>query len=179
MKKLPFTWAFLSPTFPTAHLPRCTSQRCLHMPQPFETVRCLSIFPNCPSNFPYLTLPPPQKATPPPDSPKVPSVSSSPWSPPLPKQQHISFYHLPIFPTRSVHFSLVRGNKNKILQLTQQSKLGLLFLCFLKGEWIQFASQRVFGNISLWTFVLPVKPLNFFPKISQSPYLSRIIQCYQ
>lgn len=64
MKKLPFTRAFLSPTFPTAHLPRCTSQRCLHMPQPFETVRCLSIFPNCPSNFPYLTLPAPQKQHP-------------------------------------------------------------------------------------------------------------------
>lgn len=97
-EELPFTRAFSSPTFPTAHLPWCTSQRCLHMPQPFETVRCLLIFRNCPSNFPYLTPPAPRKqhSFQTPQHPKVPSVPSSPRSPPLPEQQHISFYHIPI-----------------------------------------------------------------------------------
>lgn len=148
MKKLPFTRALPFPTFPTAYLPRCTPQRCPRTPQPFKTVRCLSTCPNCPSNLPYLTLPAPKKQHPlqTPQHPKVPPVLSSPWSPPLPEQQRISSYHT-LIPMKSISFSLETGNKNKILQLIQQSKLGLLFLCFLEGERIQFADQRVFESI--------------------------------
>lgn len=176
MKKLPLTQVFPSLTF---SLPIChdahPSAACIYhslskwwdvyssfltIPAVFHT----SLYQLSQKITPFQTL----------QHPKVPSVPSCPT-----EQQHICLYHIPA-PTKSVHFSLETVCKIKIRHLTPQFKPSLLFLSFLEEERIELADQRVFENISLWTSVCSIKPLNLLQKYKfQSPHHSRIILHYQ
>jgi len=71
LKKSPFTQAFPFPTFPT----RCTSQPCLHKPQPFKTVRTFPV----PAIF-HTSLYQPAKSN---ILSRLPSTQKCLWYPPL------------------------------------------------------------------------------------------------
>lgn len=130
-------------------------------------MRCLPIFPKCHRNCPYLALSVPQKQSPPFSLPRVQRCLQTL----LPEQLWCCLGALLLFfkkaeldfralfsttsiTTKSVHFSLEIGKK--YLHLTQQPKLGLLFLCFLEKKKSLLIKEGL--KAFHFEFVFPIAP---------------------